>query len=292
MENERLDRKQGNDVDISEQESIRTAVRSLHNAGYSDCKTLVILGSGLRDIKIGIPSNQITYAEVGFSQGLVSGHDYLLDKSGSVAFMRGRCHLYENISSYELARPIRTFAKLGVKNVIITNAAGAVNPEYRAGDIIFIKDQINLTGSNPLVGPNFDEFGTRFPNLSNMYNNKLRSGVFFKCISDPDLHRAFPYDHFPLQEGVFAGLSGPSYETPAEVKMLRTIGADVVGMSMVHEAIISAHCGLKVLGLSVIANAADGVDNINHTMVEKRVSEAAGMVQDIIKIAIAEMEIL
>lgn len=267
---------------------INVLVDNLRAHGYGTCKTAIILGSGFKEVNLGVAANQIAYAEIGFPTGSVSGHNYILERVNDVAILRGRAHLYEGLTPHELIRPIRAFAKLGVKNLIITNAAGAVNPEFEAGDVVLIKDHINFTGSNPLVGPNIDEFGTRFPNLAGIYDYKWRTNTLFKCTNE--LWNKFSCDHLPLHDGIFVGLTGPSYETPAEVKAFHAMGADVVGMSMVHEVIAAAHCGLKVMGLSVIANPAlNERIQLNHILVEKEVSKASVLVQDILKIALQEI---
>ena len=158
--------------------------------------------------------------------------------------MQGRFHLYEGYTPQEVTYPIRVMQALGVNILIITNAAGGLNPSFQAGDIMLISDHLNLTGSNPLVGPNDDEWGERFPDMSRVY--------------DPDLaaiaHRTADDANLNLQSGVYAGLLGPSLETPAEIRYLQRIGADAVGLSSVHEAIVAVHAGIRILGLSIITN--------------------------------------
>jgi len=161
--------------------------------------------------------------------------------------MQGRFHLYEGYSPVEVTFPIRVMQELGVKILILSNAAGGLNPEFNAGDIMIIEDHINLTGLNPLIGPNEDRWGIRFPDMINAYNQRL-SALAEKAGKDAGIH---------LQKGIYAGLRGPSLETPAEIRFLRTIGADAVGFSTIQEVITAVHAGMKVLGLSTITNIND-----------------------------------
>jgi len=161
--------------------------------------------------------------------------------------MQGRFHLYEGYSELEVTFPIRVMQALGVKVLLVTNAAGGINPQFNAGDIMIIDDHINLTGSNPLIGPNEDRWGIRFPDMINAYDQKLTAVA----------ENAGKNAGIPLQKGTYVGLKGPSLETPAEVRFLRTIGADAVGFSTIQEVITAVHAGIKVLGLSTITNVHD-----------------------------------
>jgi len=161
--------------------------------------------------------------------------------------MQGRFHLYEGYSSLEVSFPIRAMQELGVKVLIITNAAGGLNPEFNAGDIMIINDHINLTGTNPLIGPNEDSWGIRFPDMINAYDKRL-SALAEKAGKHAGIH---------LRKGTYVGLKGPSLETPAEIRFLRTIGADAVAFSSIQEVITAVHSGVKVLGLSAITNVHD-----------------------------------
>ncbi|MFQ5484943.1 MAG: purine-nucleoside phosphorylase, partial [Desulfobacterales bacterium] len=161
--------------------------------------------------------------------------------------MQGRFHLYEGYSPFEVTFPVRVMQELGVKILILSNAAGGLNPEFQAGDIMLITDHINLTGSNPLIGPNEKTWGIRFPDMGQAYNKDLLK------IAD-SIGRKIG---ICLQKGVYVGLKGPSLETPAEVRFLRTIGGEAVGFSTVHEVISAVHAGMRVLGLSVITNIND-----------------------------------
>ena len=161
-----------------------------------------------------------------------------------VIAMQGRFHLYEGYSPLEVTFPIRVMQSLGVKILILSNAAGGLNPEFKPGDIMIIKDHINLTGSNPLIGQNDESWGIRFPDMSNAYDQTL-AALAEKAGSDADID---------IKKGVYAGLKGPSLETPAEVRFLKTIGSDAVGFSTVQEVIAAVHAKIKVLGLSTITN--------------------------------------
>ncbi len=167
-----------------------------------------------------------------------------------VAVMQGRFHMYEGYSSKEVTFPVRVMQELAVKVLVISNASGGLNPRYRAGDIMIISDHINLTGENPLIGPNADRWGLRFPDMGRAY--------------DPDLARTAESvcrkRGVSFQKGVYAGLKGPSLETPAEVRFLRTVGADAVGFSTVPEVIAGVHGGMRILGLSVVTNVHDPDD--------------------------------
>lgn len=158
--------------------------------------------------------------------------------------MQGRFHLYEGYSPAEVTYPIRVMQALGVQTLVITNAAGGLNPEFNAGEIMMISDHLNLTGCNPLVGPNHDSWGDRFPDMSNAYDAKLRASA--RSLADRS--------GINLRQGVYAGLLGPSLETPAEIRFLQRIGADAVGLSTVQEAIVAVHAGMRVMGLSIITN--------------------------------------
>lgn len=163
--------------------------------------------------------------------------------------MKGRFHMYEGYGPELTAFPVRVMKELGVSTLLVTNAAGGVNTSYSPGDLMLISDHINLTGKNPLIGPNDGELGPRFPDMSQAYSRRLRETA----------RQVAGEKGVPLQEGVYAGLLGPSYETPAEIRMLHTLGADAVGMSTVSEVIVARHAGLEVLGISCISNMAAGI---------------------------------
>jgi len=215
----------------------------------------LVLGSGLGFLaeKVEQPV-MVNYSELpGFPVSTVEGHMSRLvlgELAGRpVAVMQGRFHYYEGYSMERVVMGVRLLARLGVEVLIITNAAGAVNKEFRAGDLMLITDHINLMGNNPLIGPNLERLGPRFPDMSNAYCRELRE-LAMKVAAALGLE---------LKEGVYAAMTGPSYETPAEIRMLRTLGADAVGMSTIPEVIAAVHAGLKVLGLSCISNLAAGL---------------------------------
>jgi purine-nucleoside phosphorylase len=166
-----------------------------------------------------------------------------------VAALEGRIHSYEGYSSREAAFPVRVLGRLGVPSLVLTNAAGGIHPDYQPGNLVLVSDHINLQGTNPLNGPNDERFGPRFPDMSEAYSRRYRQIA---------LEEARQLG-IPLREGVYAAVPGPSYESPAEIRYLRTIGADMVGMSTVPETIVARHMGIGVLGISCIANAAAGM---------------------------------
>jgi purine-nucleoside phosphorylase len=175
----------------------------------------------------------------------------VIGKAGAVAVaaMQGRAHLYEGYSAQEVAFPIRVFGRMGVRAVILTNAAGGINLKYQQGALVLIKDHINLQGHNPLVGPNDDRLGLRFPDMTRAYSREYR-----KAAQEEAARLGLS-----LEDGVYVALLGPSYETPAEIRYLRTIGADLVGMSTIAEVIAARHMGIKVLAISCVTNMAAGI---------------------------------
>lgn len=221
----------------------------------------LILGSGLGDIANEIEGIRIPYSEIpGFGESSVAGHagQLVIGKLAgkNVVAMQGRFHFYEGHQLSSIIYPVRVMKLLGIKTLIVTNAAGGVNEQFNPGDLMIIEDHLNLLGINPLIGKNFDELGPRFLDMSYAYNKELIS------ITEQTAHNM----DIKLQKGVYAALTGPTYETPAEVRMLRTLGADAVGMSTVPEVIIANHMSLKVLGISCITNMAAGILNqpLNH----------------------------
>ena len=222
----------------------------------------LVLGSGLGGFADELrDSVRIPYAEIpAFPRSTAIGHAGNLVignvEGVTVAAMQGRVHLYEGYTAQEVAFPIRVFARLGIKAIVLTNAAGGINPSYGRGALVAIRDHINLQGHNPLVGPNDDRFGPRFPDMSDCYNARFRSFV----LDEADRIGGDIY------EGIYAAMLGPSYETPAEIRYLRTIGADLVGMSTVPEVIVARHMGLGVLAISCVTNMAAGMssEKISH----------------------------
>ena len=215
----------------------------------------LVLGSGLGSFADSLAdATRIPYADIpAFPRSTAIGHagQLVIGKSGAVpvAVMQGRVHLYEGYSAHEVAFPMRVFGRMGIRAVILTNAAGGINLNYQQGALVLIRDHINLQGTNPLVGANDDRFGVRFPDMTHAYEKSYR-----------ELARAEAAKlGMTLHEGVYAALLGPSYETPAEIKYLRSIGADLVGMSTVAEVIAARHMGIKVLAISCVTNMAAGI---------------------------------
>jgi len=215
----------------------------------------LILGSGLGILADHIEQAvSISYEDIPhFPQSTVEGHagELLIGhvQGKPVVMMKGRFHMYEGYGPELTAFPVRVMKELGVKTLLVTNAAGGVNTSFTPGDLMLISDHLNMTGKNPLIGVNDDELGPRFPDMSQAYSRRLRE--LARNVGDKL--------GVSLQEGVYAGLLGPSYETPAEIRMLRTLGADAVGMSTVSEVIVASHAGLEVLGISCISNMAAGI---------------------------------
>ncbi|MHB8410575.1 MAG: purine-nucleoside phosphorylase [Candidatus Acidiferrales bacterium] len=218
-------------------------------------KIALVLGSGLGafadelDSAARVPYERIPY----FPRATAVGHAgrLVIGKAGEVAVaaMQGRVHFYEGYSLKDIIFPMRVFARLGIHAAILTNAAGGINVGFKQGALVVMRDHINLQGSNPLIGPNDERFGTRFPDMTDAYDKNYRAMAL-------EAARRLGVEIF---EGVYAALPGPSYETPAEIRYLRAIGADVVGMSTVPEVIAARHVGIRVLGVSCVTNMAAGI---------------------------------
>jgi purine-nucleoside phosphorylase len=199
-----------------------------------------------------------------------------------IAVMQGRLHLYEGYRPAEVVFPVRVLQELGVRHLILTNAAGGLNPAHAAGQIMAIRDHINLTGENPLVGPNVDRWGIRFPDMTAVYDKKWRESILAAAAAM----------NLVVHEGVYAGLKGPSLETPAEIRFLKTIGADAVGLSTIQEAIAAVHAGMRILGLSIITNINDP-DNPQPATVEEIIAtanKASHSLQRIIQHVLEELD--
>ncbi|MFB0841942.1 purine-nucleoside phosphorylase [Paenibacillus oleatilyticus] len=215
----------------------------------------LILGSGLgvlADLVEGgvtIPYEDIPH----FPVSTVEGHagELLLGKveGKHVLMMKGRFHMYEGYGVETVSFPVRVMKELGVEKLLVTNAAGGINTSFEVGDLMLIRDHINFTFRNPLIGPNHSELGVRFPDMSEAYSRRLREAA----------KEVAAEQGLKLQEGVYLGLLGPSYETPAEIRMMRTLGGDAVGMSTVPEVVVARHAGIEVLGFSCISNMAAGI---------------------------------
>lgn len=222
-------------------------------------KVGLILGSGLSSVAEKIKSNEHYVCSFNhiphFKKSNVEGHkaEIIFGKLNQtdIIVLSGRLHYYEGHSPYDVVFPIRLLASLGVKKLLLTNAAGAIRDEFEPGDFMCINDHINLTGQNPLIGPNEAKFGPRFVDLSEAYDKELIN-VGLNCAKKLNIK---------LYSGVYAGLTGPTYETPAEIRMLKTLGADAAGMSTVFETIAAKHLGLQVFGISCLTNKAAGLSS-------------------------------
>lgn len=240
----------------------------------------LVLGSGLGDFAETVEDKEyINYSEIpDFPKSTVEGHKgrFVLGKLNghSLILMQGRFHYYEGYPMQDLVMPIRVMNLLGVKDLIITNAAGGVNEMFKAGDLMLIEDHLNFTGNNPLIGKNLDDFGPRFPDMTNAYSKDLCK-IAREAAEDLNIK---------LREGVYAYLTGPTYETPAEIRALRTLGADAVGMSTVPEAIVANHQGMRVLGISAITNMAAGINKtaLNHNEVIETADRIRGDFENLI----------
>lgn len=215
----------------------------------------IILGSGLGpfadvlDKAVHIPYNEIPH----FAKSEAIGHanELVIGEIGDnkVVAMKGRFHFYEGVSLDQVTFPIRVMRALGVEKLIITNSCGAVNTDFNPGDLMLITDHINLTGSNPLIGKNNSDLGVRFLDVSEVYNKELRN-IVLDVASEQQVS---------IRQGVYAWWTGPAYETPAEIRMIRTLGADAVGMSTVPEALVAHHSGIQTIGISCLTNMACGI---------------------------------
>jgi len=246
-------------------ERAQEAARLIRSRTDVDVTVAIVLGSGLGAFANDLTEpTQIPYHEIpGFARSTVEGHAgrLVIGKSGgvTVAAMQGRFHFYEGYSLQEVTFPVRVLKLLGVRTVVLTNAAGALNVEFTPGSLMVISDHLNLLGDNPLRGPNDERFGPRFPDLTSVYARRLQDVVIEEAKTLG----------LKLPRGIYGALAGPSYETPAEIRMLRTLGADVVGMSTVPEAIVARHMAMEVVGISCITNLAAGVSDepIDHSQV-------------------------
>ena len=243
-------------------------------------KVALILGSGLgnyaRNIKI---EKEISYTEIpGFPVSTVPGHEgkFIFGYVGDVPVvcMKGRVHYYEGYDITDVVLPVRLMIQLGAQIVFLTNAAGGIKHDLSAGSLMLITDQISVFAPNPLIGPNDDRLGVRFPDMSDVYKPELQHAIK-KAAMDNDIE---------LHEGVYAQCTGPSFESPAEIRMLRTLGADAVGMSTVVEAIAATHMGARVCGVSCISNLAAGIspNPLCHEEVQEAADKVAPMFEKLV----------
>lgn len=241
------------------------AARLIRTRTSADLRVAIVLGSGLGAFAGDLTdATEIPYDEIpGFARATVEGHAgrLVIGRAGeiTIAAMQGRFHFYEGYSLEEVTFPVRVLKLLGVRTLVLTNAAGTLNIEYTPGSLMVISDHLNLLGDHPLRGANDERFGPRFPDLTSVYAQRLQDIVI-------DEANALGLE---VRRGIYAALSGPSYETPAEIHMIRTLGADVVGMSTVPEAIVARHMDMQVVGISCITNLAAGVSDqpIDHSQV-------------------------
>ena len=251
---------------MSTYDQVTEAVAAIRVRTQLQPRVALILGSGLGDLAREIQdATAIPYEEIPhFARSTVPGHagrlllGTLVDVP--VVVMQGRFHFYEGYSPQVLTLPVRVMNALGARTLLVTNAAGGINPAYRPGDFMLLADHINLpglAGANPLLGPNDERLGDRFPPLAKAYDANLRSLARAVAATMPEL---------TLHEGIYVMVSGPSFETGAELRFLRVVGADAVGMSTAPEVVVARHMGMNVLGISLITNAATGAENenVNH----------------------------
>jgi purine-nucleoside phosphorylase len=246
-------------------ERAQAAVRLIRSRTDVEVPVAIVLGSGLGAFAEDLTAaTEIRYDEIpGFARSTVEGHAgrLVIGRVGevTVAAMQGRFHFYEGYSLEEVTFPMRVLKLLGVRTVVLTNAAGTLKIEFTPGSLMVISDHLNLLGDNPLRGENDERFGPRFPDLTSVYARRLQDIV----IEEADAMG------LEVRRGIYAALAGPSYETPAEIHMIRGLGADVVGMSTVPEAIVARHMGMEVVGISCITNLAAGVSDkpIDHSQV-------------------------
>jgi len=256
------------------EQRIQGAVEALHGRLGGRRPTVgMVLGSGLGSFAETVQGPvAIPYGEIpGFPTSAVAGHAgrLVVGQVGdtTAAVMQGRVHYYEGWDLVDVVFPVRVLVRLGCRILVITNAAGGINPGYVAGDLVLLTDHLNYVGTNPLRGPNVDTLGPRFPDMSTAYDPALRSVAL-------EVGRSQNLD---LKTGVYAALSGPSYETPAEIRALRTLGADLVGMSTVPEVIAARHLGARIVGMSCVTNLAAGISPV--PLSHEEVKETAARVE-------------
>ena len=268
-------------------EKIKESVKYIKKRTSLKPKIAVILGSGLGNIQnqlkntVSIPYGKIPY----FKQSTVEGHSGQLIfgklKSADVMLMSGRLHYYEGYSMQDITYPVRLMKFFGIEKLIITCAVGAINKKYNVGDIIVIKDHINFMCDNPLIGKHYNEFGNRFPDMTDIYDKNMRKQIL----------KTAKADKIKVKEGVYFAVSGPSYETPAEVNAYRKLGGDVVGMSLVPEAIVANQMNMKVSALTYVSNKASGVSkkSLTHEEVLQTGKKSSALLEKIITDFVKEL---
>jgi purine-nucleoside phosphorylase len=261
--------------------SIDAAVGRIREDSALEPRVGVVLGSGLGSLVDELEDRvEIPYAEIpGWPVSTAVGHAGVLVLGAiagvPIAVMRGRAHLYEGIGADRVAFGVRVLGRLGIRSLVVTNAAGGIDPGYRPGLLVLISDHVNLQGASALVGPNDDSLGPRFPDMSDAYDPELRARA----------REAAARLGIELAEGVYGAWLGPQFETPAEIRFMRAVGADLAGMSTVQEVIAARHMGIRVLGISVVTNMAAGVlpEKIDHEAVLEVGARAAGSVTALLR---------
>lgn len=259
-------------------EEARKYIQSIDNSKFD---VAIILGTGLGSIVNNIDNKKvIKYQDIpGFPVSTVAGHKGELIigelEGKKVIAFNGRFHYYEGYAMDQVVFGIRVMKALDIENILVSNAAGGMNPDFQPGDLMIITDHINFMGTNPLIGRNFEELGPRFPDMSSAYNKDLIK-LAFECATKLNIK---------AQKGVYAAVSGPTYETPAELRMLRILGGDAVGMSTVPEVIAANHMGMKVLGISCITDMAiaDNLEPLDHSKVVETANKAMAKFVNLVK---------
>lgn len=254
-------------------EKLQSCLKSVRKRTDFVPKAAIVLGSGLGDYAENIRvEEEISYGEIeGFPVSTVPGHagKFIFGYVGQVPVvcMKGRVHFYEGYPISDVVLPIRLMKLMGAEILFLTNASGGVNPQFKAGDFMLITDHISCFAPNPLIGANIEELGTRFPDMSEIYDKELMEII----------RESAKETGVSLQEGVYTQLTGPSFESPAEIRMLRTLGTDAVGMSTVVEAIAANHCGMRICGISCVCNPAAGMTDtpLSHKEVQEAADKAA-----------------
>lgn len=265
---------------------INEAAQYIKEQGVTDATIGLVLGSGLGDIvdqmeeAIHLPYDQIPNFPVSTVVGHAGKLVYGTLSGKKVLAMAGRFHFYEGYEMEKVIFPIRVMKALGINSVMITNAAGGINFDFQPGDLMMITDQLNMTGTNPLIGKNIDELGPRFVDMSHPFDEVYQEIA----------RQAAKTLSLTLHEGVYMGVTGPTYETPAEIRMFRTLGADAVGMSTVSEIIAARHMDMRVIGLSCITNLGSGMQkDIDHSAVVNTGEKVKGNFQNLVKEIIKQM---
>lgn len=275
-------------------EKAAAAAEFIRSKYPNEIRTAIVLGSGLGAFADELTNGvKISYEQIpGFARSTVEGHagQLVLGEIGgvAVAVQQGRFHYYEGYDMEQVMMPVRTFGLLGIKNLILTNAAGSLNPDMTPGTLMLIADHLNCMGVNPLRGPNDTRFGLRFPEMSEVYDQEFRHIAREEANSIARERFDKGKDEIEtdfMNSGVYCALSGPTYETPAEIHMYRQLGADAVGMSTVPEAIAARHQGMRVLGISCITNLAAGMSTepINHEEVMETGARVAEVFKELLR---------